>query len=263
MSYWKDRMANAQAAYARKSVEAIEKQLANYYKKAAIRCIRSFESTYNNLLSSLAEGRNPTPADLYKLGSYWEMQAQIKKELDNLGNKEIELFMNHFTKSYENIYNSIAIKGARAYSTIDKASIMQTISKVWCADGKSWSERIWTSKELLMDTLNEELVNIVAAGHKATRLKEKLQQRFGVSYSQADSIARTEIAHIQTEAAKQRYNDYGIKKVQIWADADERRCEVCGELHKKIYDVGANVPIPAHPRCRCCIVPYDEIFNNE
>ena len=44
----------------------------------------------------------------------------------------------------------------------------------------------------------------------------------------------------------------------LWADEDERRCEVCGKLHKKRYPVGANIPIPAHPRCRCCIVPVVE-----
>ena len=82
-----------------------------------------------------------------------------------------------------------------------------------------------------------------------------LRERFNVSYSRADALVRTELAHVQTEAAKQRYKDYGLDEVEIWADPDERTCPVCEKLHKKVYPVGANVPIPAHPRCRCCIVP--------
>jgi SPP1 gp7 family putative phage head morphogenesis protein len=84
-------------------------------------------------------------------------------------------------------------------------------------------------------------------------------ERFNVSFSRADALARTELAHIQTQAARQRYEDTGIEYVEIWADKDERRCEVCGKLHKKRYPVGATMPIPAHPRCRCCIVPVVEI----
>ena len=80
-----------------------------------------------------------------------------------------------------------------------------------------------------------------------------------MSYSRADALVRTEVAHIQTQAARQRYEDSGIEKVQVWADKDERRCEVCGKLHEKVYPVSAAIPIPAHPRCRCCIIPLVEV----
>ena len=133
--------------------------------------------------------------------------------------------------------------------------IQEMINQIWCADGKSWSERIWENAERLAETLNEQLIHCVATGKKTTDLKNLLQERFGVSYSRADALVRTEIAHIQTQAAQKRYEDYGIQEVEIWADEDERRCEVCGELHRKKYPMGAQVPIPAHPRCRCCIIP--------
>lgn len=86
-----------------------------------------------------------------------------------------------------------------------------------------------------------------------------LMQDFNVSFNNADTIVRTEMAHIQTQAAIQRYKDYGITEVEILADKDERQCEVCGKLHKKRYPTGANVPIPAHPRCRCSVIPVVEM----
>ncbi len=88
--------------------------------------------------------------------------------------------------------------------------------------------------------------------------KKLLQERFNVSYNRADSIVRTEMAHIQTQAAKQRYADAGLEEVEVWADKDERRCDVCGKLHQKRFPIGANMPIPAHPRCRWCILPVVE-----
>jgi hypothetical protein len=63
------------------------------------------------------------------------------------------------------------------------------------------------------------------------------------------------MAHIQTQAAKQRYSDAGVLEVEVWADYDERRCDVCGKLHKTKHPINGTMPIPAHPRCRCCILP--------
>jgi SPP1 gp7 family putative phage head morphogenesis protein len=69
------------------------------------------------------------------------------------------------------------------------------------------------------------------------------------------------MAHIQTQAAQHRYSEYGIKEVEVWADEDERRCEVCGELHEKRYPVNGVMPVPAHPNCRCTVIPVVEPDN--
>lgn len=258
MSYWKDRMANSQTNLTNKSIKQIEKQMKKYYGTAMQRTIRDFEATYNKLLLSVEEGRQPTPADLYKLDKYWQMQAQMRQELQKLGDKQIAALSKIFEINFFDVYYSIGIEGLEAFNTINKEVVQQMINQIWVADGKSWSQRIWDDTELLAVTLNEQLINCVTSGKKTTDLKNMLQERFGVSYSRADALARTELAHVQTEAAKKRYEDYGIQKVQIWADEDERRCPECGKLHEKIYPVGAAVPIPAHPRCRCCIIPVVE-----
>lgn len=258
MSYWQDRMAAAQTKLSEKSVKEIERQLKKYYSTTMRNTISSFERVYNKILAQQEQGKQITPADLYKLDSYWKMQAQLSLEMQKLGDKQIAALSKIFEANYFDVYYSINIKGAQAFSTLDTSAVKQLINQIWCADGKSWSQRIWKNTSKLLETLNEELIACVVGGKKTTELKKKLQERFGVSYSQADSLARTEIAHIQTQAAKQRYEDYGIREVQIWADEDERRCPECGKLHQKKYPVGAAVPIPRHPRCRCCIVPVIE-----
>lgn len=254
-SYWQDRMAQSQTALTAKSVKQVEKQLSKYYASAMRHTLEDFEATYNKLLAAVEEGKQPTPADLYKMDKYWQLQGQLRQELRKLGEKQVTALSKAFEANFFEIYYSINIEGAEAFSTLDTKGVLQLINQIWCADGKSWSQRIWENTEHLAQTLNDELIACVAAGKKTTDLKNALQARFGVSYSRADALVRTEMAHIQTQAAKQRYTDYGIQEVEIWADKDERRCEVCGELHQKRYPVGAAVPIPAHPRCRCCVVP--------
>jgi SPP1 gp7 family putative phage head morphogenesis protein len=255
MSYWQDRYARNQTKLTNKTIKQVEKQMKKYYSATMTRTIADFEATYNKLLTTVAEGREPTPADLYKLDKYWQMQGQMRQELRKLGEKQVVALSKAFEENFFEIYYSIAVPGMEAFNTIDTTMVQQLINHIWVADGKSWSQRIWENTELLAATLNEELINCVVGGKKTTELKNILQERFGVSYTRADALVRTELAHIQTKAAEQRYKDYGVQQVEIWADADERRCEVCGKLHQTKYAVGAPVPIPAHPRCRCCIVP--------
>lgn len=254
-NYWAERMAKAQLALTNKSLKKIETQLARYYGISAKRVIEDFEKTYNKVLAQQADGKQVTPADLYRLDSYWQMQGQLRQELQKLGERQISLLTKHFELNFFEVYYGINIEGATAFSTIDAAGAMQLINSTWVADGKSFSQRVWDNTEKLVETLNEELIHCVATGKKPTELKNILQERFNVSYNNADMIARTELAHVQTEAAKQRYKDYGIQQVEIWADPDERTCEICGKLHQQKYAVGAHVPIPAHPRCRCCVIP--------
>lgn len=255
MSYWEDRQAESLTNVSNKSIKTIDKQMRKYYAETMEQVINDFEATYNKLLATIEDGRAPTPADLYKLDKYWKLQAQCRAELERLGAKQIALLSKNFEANWFEIYYSINIDGATAFSTVDKSLVEQMINSIWAADGKSWSARIWENTNRLQQTLNEGLIHVVAAGKKTTDLKNILQERFGVSYSRADALVRTEVAHIQTQAAQKRYEDYGVQEVEIWADKDERRCEICAKLHQKRIPIGSAMPVPAHPRCRCSILP--------
>ena len=253
--YWQDRMAAAQNERTNKSIKEVEEQLTKYYQKTMDSVIKEFENTYVKLVEQSIEGQAPTPALLYKLDSYWKMQAQLQVELEKLGDKQVRALSRDFIEQYIDIYKSIALPGEAAFSTIDTSTVEQMINQIWCADGKTWSNRIWTNTGKLKEALNDGLIACVVSGKKSADLRKLLIKEFEIAYNRADSIVRTEMAHIQTQAAKNRYQDYGIEEVEILADADERRCDVCGSLHKKRYNINAHVPIPAHPKCRCCIVP--------
>ena len=256
--YWEDRMAESLARISNKSIREIERQMKKFYATAMKHTIAEFEAVYDKLLASMEEGKEPTANDLYKLDRYWKMQAQTRNELQKLGDKQSALLSKRFEESFFEVYNSTLKDSAAAFSTIDTAAVQQIINQVWVADGKSWSKRIWGNIEKLQETLSEGLIDCIVTGKKTSQLKSVLQERFSVSYSQADSLVRTEIAHIQTEAAKKRYEDVGVQRVEIFAPKDERRCPQCRKLHGKQYPVGAPLPIPRHPRCRCVVLPIIE-----
>lgn len=256
--YWKDRQASAQAALTKKNIKETEKQLIKYYDAAMKRVGGGFLSTYNKVMRTIEKGKEATPADLYKLDAYWKLQADLAKELERLGDKQAALYRKQFVKQWHDIYDNIAVKDDTNFHAMTDETALQMISEIWCADGKSWSARVWQNTNLLQQTLNDELIHCLLTGQDERYLRQMLMYEFNVSYNNADMLIKTEMAHIQTKAAAKRYEDSGIKQFEVWADEDERRCDICGALHQKRYFVGEHIPIPAHPRCRCCIVPVIE-----
>ena len=254
-TYWQDRQAAAQNAITNKTKKEIDKQIQKYYKSLTRQVIADYESLYNQVLVKKAAGEAISPATIYAMDKYWSMNAQLRKRLDKTNSSLVSMLSKLFEISYWNSYDAIKIKGLKAFKTINNDGVRQVLNSVWAADGKTWSERIWGNLEQLKESLNDGLIHCVVAGKKTSQLKKILQERFNVSHSRADMLVRTELAHIQTVATKQRYMDYGIQEVQIWASEDERRCPICGKLHEKIYPIGATIPIPRHPNCRCCVVP--------
>ena len=265
MDYWAKRAAKAQEIYTSRSVAQTEAQLKKYYQNTFQKILGQFETTYLKVFSSIEEGKEPTPADLYKLDAYWQLQGQLQEELTNLGDRQVALLSRNFEKQFRGIYDTLAIPGSKQFSTLDTQAVKQMVNSIWCADGKSWSQRIWGSSERLRSTLNEHLIHCVATGKKTSELKRILQEDFNVSYGRADRLVRTEMAHIQTEAAKKRYQDYGLEYYEIIGNEDDSCGNHSPDCHKMdgkkfLYSemsVGKNAP-PFHPNCKCCIVPVVE-----
>jgi SPP1 gp7 family putative phage head morphogenesis protein len=248
-------MKEAQEKQANKSIKETQKQLRAYYIRAMKSVLDGFTATYDKLLSTMGEGEIPTPADLYKLDKYWKLQGRLKRELQRLGDNQIAELSKKFEEEFWCIYEAMALTSQEAFSSMSKEGARQLINQIWCADGKSWSQRVWNNTDRLQQALNDKLTECVITGKTTSQLKKFLQDEFGVSYNRADTIVRTEMAHIQTQAARQRYQEYGIQEIEIYADTDNRTCPICAKLDGKRFGINDSLPIPAHPRCRCCALP--------
>ncbi len=257
-TYWQDREAQAQAKITERSVKETEKLLAESYRSSAKKVIEEFEATYQKLLDTIEDGREPTPADLYKLDKYWTMNNKLNFELRKLGEAQERILSKQFLVEFAEIYEAIQFNHTEAFSTISREGMEQAINSIWCADGLTWKNRASKNVEKLKEALQEQLTHSVITGKKTSQLKKLLQEEFELSFTAADTLVKTEMAHIQTSAAQQKYKDYGITEVQVWADYDERRCDICGDLHKTKHSIYDTMPIPAHPRCRCTIIPVVE-----
>lgn len=256
--YWNMRMVDQQNRITNKSIKDIEKQMAKYYENCSKQVIKDFESTFDHLIATVGAGKDPTPADLYKLQKYWEMQGQLKNQLQKLGDKSIELLQKHFIAQYKGVYDALNLPIEAAFTTIDDAAAMHIINAVWCADGQNWSQRIWTNTDRLVEVLNDNLAQCIVTGKKTSDLKKMLIEAFQAQYYEADRLVRTECAHIQTEAARHRYKDAGIEQMEVYVDEDERTCPICAKHEGEKVNVNEQMPVPFHPNCRCCMLPVIE-----
>lgn len=268
-NYWQSRMTNVQANITDKGIAAINKQIKKYYNNVMQRTINDFEALYDKVLAQAEDGKPITVADLYKLDKYYQTQAQLKNRLQILGDNSCTLLSKKFEQEYKHVYSALAIdaKGQvvkaavsdAAWNTIDEQAAKYAAEQIWCADGKSWSQRVWGNVNDLQQALNDNLIDCVVRGKKTTYLRDVLRERFNVSYHRANTLIRTEMAHIETQAARDRYMADGLKYYQFLADPDERTCDVCASLDKKKFALkdmkpGVNAP-PMHPNDRCCIIP--------
>jgi len=133
----------------------------------------------------------------------------------------------------------------------------------------------------MAQTVREELTEGLAAGENprdmARRLNEELED---ITHSRLRTLARTEVINSHTTATLDRYERAGADTVQHgeWADADDDDvCPICSALDGREYSIdemrsgtftfepGSNDPDylageypirpPAHPNCRCSILP--------
>lgn len=233
----------------------IQKQLAQAYLNSQTKVIAEAEDLYLQMLESgeISYGQMVRYDRLYKIN------AAINQELKRLGQQEINIL----DKGMNELYMEVLSKVNPGMPYLhNQAAVQEVINRVWCADGKLWSDRIWTSKTELQQTLQEVLVDSVIRGKSHKFLVAKLKERFGVADSDAERLARTELNYVQNQAAMRGYLDAGYEYYEFITSHDNRTCGECEDLDGQIFAfkdavVGVNYP-PIHPNCRSNIVGYKE-----
>lgn len=132
---------------------------------------------------------------------------------------------------------------------------------------KTFSDNIWLYKTELQNDLEKMLVRTFTRGENPRVMARELRDRFKVTGYQAERLARTETARMQTAIQRDSLEENGIKQYEYTAEPSA--CKVCSALDGKIFKlkdlvVGKNAS-PMHPSCRCRISGYvssDDMYKN-
>ena len=252
--------------YFDKTLDEIDKELAEHY-------VRCFQDTYAEIMFLYAEIIENTAngtvlaSDLYKYNKYYNLLNHLQENLLSLGSWEVKTYEKYLTELYSNYFKLTGIEiNDKTFNVINLSSIREIVKKDWVGDGKDFSARIWNNKAVLAEQVKQGIVDAFVKGEGSTEvavkiesyLKENIQQSFNGGFNVAHRLAITEMAHIQTQATLDKYQQAGLTKYQFIATNDNKTCEVDKALNGKIFRIdeaqaGVNCP-PLHPNCRCAIL---------
>lgn len=118
----------------------------------------------------------------------------------------------------------------------------------------------------ITDDMEQQILDALAEGidkgEGSRALGKRIFERVDVSKSRAQVFARTETIAAHTEAAKTRYAQAGIQKIE-WLRGGLFPCQFepqsCVELEGQVFELkGEHPEIPLHPSCMCTWLPVVE-----
>jgi len=196
-----------------------------------------------------------------------QMQQHVEALYGNFQDGLDKLLRKIYTEDYYHTAYEIqkGFKIGWSLHSINDRQFDMIISKPWTADGRTFSDRIWTHKNELINTLQTGLTQSVIRGEPPDKLIKSIAKQFDVSKFKAGRLVMTESAAFSAMAQKDCFNDLGVEEYEIVATLDNRTSEICRELDGKVidmkdYEVGVTAP-PFHVYCRTVTVPYfDDSF---
>lgn len=181
-----------------------------------------------------------------------------------IGLKLVDGF-NDIDKHYEKIATDRAVQELERMSgilgnTLTDVQTAKYARNIVNADfyNANFSERIWSHMDNLRNELAVELQKGFISGVSSQKMAQNIKKQFEVSYKDAHRLVVTELRRVQTDVAKQQYEESDIEEYEYCA-VNPRACPICRELDGKVFKVadmkaGENAP-PLHPNCHCTTAP--------
>ena len=120
-------------------------------------------------------------------------------------------------------------------------------------------ERLRSHTETFRSKATSLMILGLSQGWGPEKIKQELRNQLNIVAHRAETIQRTETLSALNEAAAQRYRAEQVSLVQWMPTGDDRTCPVCADRAGEIYRLSEAPAPPIHPRCRCVLVPADNL----
>ena len=195
-----------------------------------------------------------------KIRTQHEAEIAFGNEIDGLDTMARKVFTEDYYHSIYEVQKGFNI--GWEIGQIDERKLNTLISKPWAADGKNFSDRIWSQKTQLVNELHNQLTRTCIMGKAPDDAIKAIANKFNATKGQAGRLVMTEQAYFHSVAQKEAFKDLDVEEYEIVATLDSRTSETCQEmdgehLPMKDYQPGVTAP-PFHVWCRSVTVPYFE-----
>lgn len=196
------------------------------------------------------------------------LKLQIQQQTEKLFGNQLDSVDKTMRKVYEGDYYHTAFelqKGfsiGRSFSQLDERSIQKVLERPWAPDGRNFSDRIWSNKQLLVHELNTTMTQNIILGKDPQKAIQAISRRLKVSQTAAGRLVMTESAAIGNAAQRDSFRELGVEQYEIVATLDSRTSEICRHMDGKHFKMsewqtGVTAP-PFHVNCRTATAPYFE-----
>ena len=261
-AYWKERQAKQAQRFQKAQEAKINKRLRVLYKEAGEAITNDMINLYEKLLSEA--GEDILASHLYMYNRYYHLRERTNSRLNKLGANLLKELEQGMQGMY--IWTSSQVLDSLQYELTNEETMKTVVqamwnnrdswsTNVWCLDRKTPTQRMGNNMAKLQRTLERGLTDCIVRGTSSGDLAKTLANRFEVSLSEANRLARTELTYIQNQATKESFKKSGIKYYKYYAGSDD---EECGSLNGNIYPLDAAMPgvnyPPMHPNCTCTVL---------
>lgn len=242
--------------YKRKIV-ALEQVASNSSKKLSIRQKKLLEQKLNAVAAKLDEVivASQSPATLALSMKQMEFTKFVRDQFAALTQLQIPQIDNLLKLVYNNSRAEISNMLGVEFDITNEFQYRTLINLP--TDGGNFSTRIYKNNAAIAERINSDIARLLYQKASPTDLKKALTNDFNMSYNAADRLIRTEASKFYNNAAQDSYKAAGITEIEWLTEEDDRTCEICGPLDGKRFPIGT-INAPAHPNCRCAILPVIE-----
>ena len=245
MTYWQRRLQNPlHKAY--NENEQATRQWLSVYQQASKDIKAEIFDTYQKL-----NIEKPLISDFYRYNNLQKIEKQINDSILQLGSKEVD-----YTKQslqHATLVGSQAAADVLNTNVLNKSAIDELIKRPW--HDANFSDRIWKNKAQLINSLKSELTNGIIQGKSIYEVANTIDGRLDVGRGQTQRLVRTEYMHALNQGQIESYRAKGYTKLKWIATMDDKTSKICRKLNRKEFDIENLPDIPAHPNCRCTMVP--------
>ncbi|MDF2873339.1 MAG: hypothetical protein K0R22_22 [Sporomusa sp.] len=194
------------------------------------------------------------------------LKLQMQQQVEVLYGNQVDGLERTMRNIYSNGYYYTAYEVQRGFNVgydlqkFNNRQLVAVMNKPWTADGKNFTNRCWTAKDQLVNTLHTELTQTIIRGDPPDRLIKTIAQKFETTKNNAGRLVMTESAFFASAAQRDCFNDLDVERYEIVATLDGKTSLICQQLDGKVfemkdYQVGVTAP-PFHCWCRTVTVPY-------
>ena len=194
------------------------------------------------------------------------LKLQTRGQIEKLYNGRESGFKNFLKNVYTDQHQRTAFEFAKEtgvgtnFYKINENLVEDIIKKPWALDGKNFSDRIWSDKEKLINTLHTEMTQGFIRGDSLEDITKRITAKINVSKSNVKRLVRTESAAYRSKAQLKAFQDLEVEKYQVLATLDARTSDICQDMDGKVFDfkdyeIGTTAP-PFHVNCRSVTIPY-------